>query len=178
MKGIQYYKSPPYCQDTNSIQERYMRTLQTMMRVLLDGLDQKPWAEAASASNYLKNHLPYNTLYSQTPFEALFNTKPRIQHLQVFGILCYTYIRVKRRLPASKLSARAVQIRFVRYTDSDSMYRVQSSSGYIYTVKAIDCKFLPSVPAAEEPAIQPTILETTPSIPVPLQRPQRHRNEV
>ena len=54
MKGIQHYKSPPYCHDTNGIPERYMRTLQTMMRALLDGQDQKLWAEAASAANYLK----------------------------------------------------------------------------------------------------------------------------
>ena len=37
MKGIQHYKSPPYCHDTNGILERYMRMLQTMMRALLDG---------------------------------------------------------------------------------------------------------------------------------------------
>ena len=178
MKGIQHYKSPPYCHDTNGIPERYMRTLQTMMRALLDGQDQKLWAEAASAANYLKNRLPHNTLNGQTPFEALFNTKPRIQHLQVYGTLCYTHIHAERRLPASKLSARAVQVRFVGYTDSDSIYRVQSSSGYIYTVKAIDCKFLPSVPAAEEPTTQPTTLETTPSIPASVQGPQCHRNEV
>jgi len=55
---------------------------------------------------------------------------------------------------------------------------VQSSLGHIHTVKAIDCKFLPSVPAAEEPTTQLTTLETTPSIPAPVQGPQRYRNEV
>jgi len=123
-----------------------------MMRLLLDSQDQKLWAEAASAANYLKNRLLYNTLNSQTLFKALFNTKPCIQHLQVFGTLYYTHIHAERCLPASKLSTRAVQVRFVEYTDSDSIY-VQSSSGHIYTVKAINCKFLPSVLATEEPKL-------------------------
>ena len=149
-----------------------------MMRLLLDSQDQKLWAEAASAANYLKNRLLYNTLNSQTLFKALFNTKPCIQHLQVFGTLYYTHIHAERCLPASKLSARVVQVRFVGYTDSDSIYRVQSSSGHIYIVKGIDCKFLPSVPAAEEPTTQSTTLETNLSIPAPVQGPQRHRNKV
>ena len=81
-------------------------------------------------------------------------------------------------MPASKLSARAVQVRFVGYTDSDSIYRVQSSSGHIYIVNTIDCKFLPLVAATEEFTTQVTILETTPLIPAPVQRLQYHGNEV
>ena len=149
-----------------------------MIKALLDGLDQKLWAEAASAANYFKNRLLYSTLNSQTPFEALFNTKPRIQHLQVFGTLCYTHNYAECHLPASKLSARVVQVRFIRYIDSNSIYRMQSSLGHIYTVKAIDCKFLPLVPATEEFTTQLTTLETTPLILVPVQGLQYYRNEV
>ena len=39
MTEINYFNSPLYYYDTNRLPERYMKTLQTIMRVLLDGLD-------------------------------------------------------------------------------------------------------------------------------------------
>ena len=51
-------------------------------------------------------------------------------------------MHAKSYLLASKLSTRAIQVRFVRYIDLDSIYRVQLSSGDSYTINAINYKFL------------------------------------
>jgi len=51
--GIRHELTPPYSHESNSIPERYNRTIQTMMRAMLLNLDKHLWAEACTTSVYL-----------------------------------------------------------------------------------------------------------------------------
>lgn len=133
-QGIQHSLMPLYIHEYNGIAERFNRTIQTMMRTMLNSqkdLDLKLWAEACHTAVYLKNRLPHSALNGLTPYEILYNKKPVISHLQPFGVTCYIYIPPEKRGAGSKLKARAEKGIFVGYTDSMELYKVQLPSGHI-----------------------------------------------
>ena len=50
------------------------------------------WPEAVNTSVYLLNRLPTKALENKTSSEAWHGVKPNIDHLRVFGSLCYIHI--------------------------------------------------------------------------------------
>jgi hypothetical protein len=66
-------------------------------------LPKKLWAEALNTSVYLLNILPTRALQKRPSFEAWFGYKPDLQHLKIFGCICFTYVpQVKRDKPDKK----------------------------------------------------------------------------
>jgi hypothetical protein len=59
---------------------------------------KKLWAEAANTSVYLLNKMPTRALQKKkTLFETWFGYKLDLQHLKIFGCICFTLIpQVKR----------------------------------------------------------------------------------
>jgi len=49
------------------------------------------WAEMVNTSAYLLNILPTKVVKGKTPFEAWYGRKPSIEHLKIFGCVCYTF---------------------------------------------------------------------------------------
>ena len=47
------------------------------------------WGEAVCHSTYLINRIATRSLDGKTPYETLRNKKPNIEHLRVFGCVCY-----------------------------------------------------------------------------------------
>ena len=90
---------------------------------MLMKLDKHYWAEASATAVYLKNRLPHSAVKGMTLYQALFNKKPKISHLQPFGNKCYVHILEERRLPGSKLLPRAGIGIFFGYTDTPSFIR-------------------------------------------------------
>ena len=123
-KGIVHEVTPPYSHESNGVAERFNRTIMTMARAMLVGLDKRLWAEAVHTAVYIKNRLPHSRLKDQTPYEAYNGRKPTISHLQPFGRECYVHIPVEKRPPGSKLLPRAEKAIFVGYTSSTKIYRV------------------------------------------------------
>ena len=82
------------------------------------------WAEASTTAVYLKNRLPHSDVKGMTPYEALYNIKPKISHLQPFGKDCYVHIPEERRPPGSKLLSCAEKGIFFGYTNSHSIYKI------------------------------------------------------
>ena len=75
-KSIQHSLMPPYIHEYNGIAKRFNRTIQTMMRMMLNSqkdLDLKLWAEAYYTAVYLKNRLPHSALNGSTAYEILYN---------------------------------------------------------------------------------------------------------
>lgn len=48
------------------------------------------WGEAVEHSTYLINRIATRTLTNQTPYEVYKKKKPNVEHLRVFGCVCYT----------------------------------------------------------------------------------------
>ena len=47
------------------------------------------WGEAVSTAVYLYNRTPHSQLQFKTPYQALYDTKPDITNIKVFGLIVY-----------------------------------------------------------------------------------------
>lgn len=123
-KGIVHNLTPAYSPESNSVAERFNRTMGEAVRAMVIPLkDPKLWADAVSTFVYLKNRQPHKAVPT-TPYEAFHGTKPSIHHLQPFGRDCYVHIPKAKRPAGSKLSPRAIKGIFTGYTNVEHHYRV------------------------------------------------------
>jgi len=76
-------------------------------------------AKVANISVYLLNRMPTNALQKIISFEAWFGYKLDLQHLKIFGCLCFTYVpQVKR----DKLDKKAEPGVFIGYNSPSKAY--------------------------------------------------------
>ncbi|CAH0476232.1 unnamed protein product [Peronospora belbahrii] len=90
-EGIEQQTTVPYAHQTNGTAERAIRIV-TIGRSMLHRakLDKFFWAEAAMTAIYVKNCLPSPKVVHKIPFEIVYNSKPSVKHMRVFG--CQTFI--------------------------------------------------------------------------------------
>ncbi|KAI1004075.1 hypothetical protein K3495_g4137 [Podosphaera aphanis] len=133
--GIVHEKSPPYEHERNGNAERFNQTLTTMARSLIMNHGLSLWAEPIATACYLKNRLPHTRLPENvTPSEVLLGTKPTIHHIKSFGRNCYVHIHKDSRPSRSKLQPRAIDGKFVGYTNSTKIFRIWIPSKNIVIV--------------------------------------------
>jgi len=79
----------------------------------------------------------------KTPYQVLFQKKPRISHLRPFYTKCYINIPEEKRAAGSKLDARTLEGYLIGYMETTRMFRV-----YILSQHKVDAyrqvKFEPS----------------------------------
>jgi len=92
-----------------------------MARCLLfeKSLPKTFWAEAVNTSVYVQNRLPLKALEDKTPFEAWYGVKPYVEHMKVFGCICYSLVPDVKR---DKLDAKAVAGIFIGYSADSKAY--------------------------------------------------------
>eukprot|EP00644_Phytophthora_capsici_P018847 jgi/Phyca11/132922/e_gw1.264.5.1 len=88
--GIEVQPTVRYAHQTNATAERANRTIVTIGRSMLHfaRLDKRFWAEAAMTAIYIKNRLPSPKMPGKTPFEIVYNRKPNVKHMRIFGCKC------------------------------------------------------------------------------------------
>uniref|UniRef100_A0A803M9W8 GAG-pre-integrase domain-containing protein n=1 Tax=Chenopodium quinoa TaxID=63459 RepID=A0A803M9W8_CHEQI len=77
--------------------------------------------EAAKLWHLRLGHLPFNNVDFSSPYEKLYNTKPRLDHLRVFGSLCYISTLKNDR---TKFDSRASPCVMMGYPPDQKAYRV------------------------------------------------------
>uniref|UniRef100_A0AAV1UAX1 Integrase catalytic domain-containing protein n=1 Tax=Peronospora matthiolae TaxID=2874970 RepID=A0AAV1UAX1_9STRA len=84
-------------------------------------LDKCFWAELAMTVIYVKNRLPSPKVVHKTPFEIVYNSKPSVKHMRVFG--CQTFILTpkEKRLKWDPKTRAGI---FVYYEEVSKAYRV------------------------------------------------------
>lgn len=97
--GINRHLTAPYSPQQNGVVERRNRTLLEMTRSLLKHMSMPNvlWGEAVRHATYLINRVATRSLVGRTPYEALRGAKPNLEHLRVFGCVCYARTEVAGR---------------------------------------------------------------------------------
>ncbi|KAG8474247.1 hypothetical protein CXB51_033974 [Gossypium anomalum] len=121
--GVKHQLTNVYTSQQNRVSERKNRSLLDMARCLLfeKKLPKNLWAEVVNTAVYLQNRLPTKALEQKTPFEGWFGFKPSVEHLRVFGCLCYAHIPAVKR---DKLSERAQLGILMGYSTVKKGYRI------------------------------------------------------
>jgi hypothetical protein len=79
------------------------------------------WTEAINTANHLVNLSPTRANQGVTPDQKYYNKKPPVDHLRIFGCVCYLHIPKEKR---SKLDSKSLQWFFVGYDTNSKVYRV------------------------------------------------------
>jgi hypothetical protein len=88
---------------------------------MLNDLDKRLWGEACKTAAYLDNRSAKQRLSGMTPYEALLGSKPKLDHLRVFG--CPAYIFITKQLRDGTFAPRKELRVFVGYTDHVKAWR-------------------------------------------------------
>jgi len=133
-----------YMSSQNGVAERSIQTTENGVRAIIKeaGLPIELWHKAAEADAYLRNRTacgPYRTRDDRkeriTPEEAYTGVIPNINHIRVWGSVCYTYVHPKS-LPAGtrqdKFMDRGRECVFVGYTETARQLQVYAPDlGYV-----------------------------------------------
>ncbi|KAL0641361.1 hypothetical protein Bca4012_102705 [Brassica carinata] len=120
--GIVQQTSCPYTPQQNGVAERKNRHLMEVARSIMFHINvpKRFWSDAVQTACYLINSVPTRVLKKLSPFEVLNKTKPHIDHLRVFGCLCYVMIPGERR---NKLEAKSTKAMFIGYSITQKGYK-------------------------------------------------------
>ncbi|KAJ0471759.1 putative RNA-directed DNA polymerase [Helianthus annuus] len=124
LKGIVHQTTCAYTPQQNGIVERKHRHLLNVTRALFfqSNLPVRFWHECVLTAAYLINRTPSSVLSGKTPYELLYNFSPFLNHLKVFGCLCFcTSLNV-----SDKLSSRAEKCVFIGYSYEKKGYKLYS----------------------------------------------------
>ena len=120
--GIIQQTSCPYTPQQNGVPERKNRHLMEVARSLMfhANVPKRFWGDAVFTATYLINRTPTRVLLDSTPYEVLNKTKPSIDHLRVFGCVCFVFVPGGLR---NKLEAKSTKAMFIGYSTHQKGYK-------------------------------------------------------
>lgn len=89
--GINRHLTAPYSPQQKGVVEHRNHILLEKTRSLLKhmGVPNILWGKAVRHATYLMNRVAMRSLVGRTPYEVLRAKKPKLEHLKVFGCVCY-----------------------------------------------------------------------------------------
>ena len=78
------------------------------------------WSECVLTATYLINRLPSSVLKGKSPYELIYNEKPVLDHLRVFGCLCFATILND----SDKMSSRSEKCVMIGYSNVKKGYKL------------------------------------------------------
>ncbi|KAL1203338.1 Retrovirus-related Pol polyprotein from transposon TNT 1-94 [Cardamine amara subsp. amara] len=120
--GIVHQTSCAYTPQQNGVAERKNRHLMEVARTLLfdRSVPKQYWGDAVMTACYLINRLPTIHLGSISPYEVLNKATPFIDHLRVFGCVCYVFVPEAQR---NKLEPKSTKCMFIGYSPTQNGYK-------------------------------------------------------
>ena len=92
------------------------------------------------AACYLINRIPTKTLHDVSPYEVLNNLRPSLDHIRVFGCVCFVFVPGEQR---NKLEARSTKAMFLGYSTTQKGYKCYNAETNRVLISR-DVKFLES----------------------------------
>ncbi|KAG6516431.1 hypothetical protein ZIOFF_026896 [Zingiber officinale] len=122
-EGVERQLTVRYTPQQNGVTERKNQTIVEMAKSMMHekGLPKIFWAEAVYTAVYLSNRCPTTAIPNKTPFEAWSGRRPSVNHLKVFGSICYSQIPKQKRSKLDESSERCI---FVGYSTMSKGYRL------------------------------------------------------
>ncbi|KAL2941800.1 Retrovirus-related Pol polyprotein from transposon TNT 1-94 [Bienertia sinuspersici] len=122
-KGILQQRSCSNTPQQNGVVERKHRHLLEVSRALFfqSKVPKHFWGECVLTATHIINRLPLSVLNNVSPFQKLFNITPDLNHLRVFGCLCFVSTSKVQR---SKFDPRAEPHVFIGYSPGQKAYKV------------------------------------------------------
>ncbi|KAJ9552775.1 hypothetical protein OSB04_016820 [Centaurea solstitialis] len=107
----------------NGVAERRNRTLIEAARSMLSeaNLVTQFWAEAVNSACYTQNRSLIVKRFRRTPYELFRNRKPSIEHLHIFGCVCYI---LNNKDNLGKFDSKSDDRIFLGYSSISKTYRV------------------------------------------------------
>ncbi|KAJ9535657.1 hypothetical protein OSB04_un001191 [Centaurea solstitialis] len=122
-KGISQNFSSVRTPQQNGVAERRNRTLIEAARSMLSeaNLATQFWAEAVNTACYAQNRSLIVKRFRRTPYELFRNRKPSIEHLHIFGCVCYI---LNNKDNLGKFDSKSDDGIFLGYSSISKTYRV------------------------------------------------------
>nr|GFC87539.1 zinc finger, CCHC-type [Tanacetum cinerariifolium] len=79
------------------------------------------WAEAVRHAIYILNRVPTRALVDKTPYEALYNRKPNLEKLRIFGCTAYAKITIPH---LKKLDDRSIPLIYLGVKEGSKACRL------------------------------------------------------
>ncbi|GJX52001.1 ribonuclease H-like domain-containing protein [Tanacetum coccineum] len=128
----------------NTKQTKYCETCQRAKQIRepfpLRGIPLRFWTECVLTATYLINRLPSSVLNGKSPFEMIYNTKPNLSKLRVFGCLCFATVLNNH----DKLGSRSEKCVMMGYSSVKKGYRLYSLDKHQF-IYSRDVKFFETV---------------------------------
>ncbi|KAL1204516.1 Retrovirus-related Pol polyprotein from transposon RE1 [Cardamine amara subsp. amara] len=120
--GIVHQTSCAYTPQQNGVTERKNRHLMEVARAMMfdKNVPKTYWGDAVMTASHLINMLPTRNLGDRSPYEVLNKTKPYVDHLRVFGCICYVFVPDALR---NKLEPKSVKCMFIGYSSMQKGYK-------------------------------------------------------
>ncbi|KAG7536931.1 Reverse transcriptase RNA-dependent DNA polymerase [Arabidopsis suecica] len=138
--GILHQTSCPYNPQQNGVAERKNRHLMEVSRAMMfqKHMPKRFWGDAVMTACYLINRIPTRILKDKSPFEILNKLSPNIDHLKVFGSLCFVFVPGDLR---NKLEPKSTRCVFIGYSTTQKGYKCFDPINNRYHVSR-DVKFM------------------------------------
>jgi hypothetical protein len=120
--GIVQQFTIPHTPQQNGVVERKNITLEECARSMMKckNLSNVFWDETISTVVYLKNRSPTRCLDHKTHFEALYDNKPTVNNLRIFGCKAFSHIPKENR---NKLDVKSIKCIFIGYCSEFKAYK-------------------------------------------------------
>ncbi|KAL0293910.1 UNVERIFIED_CONTAM: Copia protein [Sesamum radiatum] len=120
--GIQHQRSCPHTPQKSIVERKNKHVLNTARALLHQAsLPRQFWGECVLTATYLINRLPSSNLHWQSPYEILHHKKPSLDHIRIFGCLCYaTNVNPNK----DKFDPRASNCIFIGYSQNHKGYKL------------------------------------------------------
>nr|GFB38600.1 zinc finger, CCHC-type [Tanacetum cinerariifolium] len=113
----------PYSPQQNGVVERKNRTVLSTTRSMMKAMKLPLTfrAEAVRHAIYIINRVPTRALIDKTPYEALYNRKPNLENLRIFGCTSYAKITIPH---LKKLDDRSIPLIYLGVEEGSKACRL------------------------------------------------------